>query len=287
MVSIFSRQKPFAIWSRVLLILLSYLTVFLVVNAVGYLITGSLFPFLSDYAQLGIVQLLITSCTLLLVMLFVRYIDKIPFKTIGLQLKNHTCSIWLGLAIGAVLVILGFFSLLLLREIMIDSIYFNLQYLLISIFVYVFVAVGEEVVFRGYVLRNFMLVYNKHVSLCLSSLLFALLHSLNPYFSWFTFLQITLAGIVLGLAYYYTRNLWFPISFHFSWNFFQGTIFGFNVSGSDEYSLIVQHPEENNMLNGGMFGYEGSIFCTIILLATIILIELYFRKQQNNRMYYE
>ena len=30
-----------------------------------------------------------------------------------------------------------------------------------------------------------------------------------------------IAGLFLGINYIYTRNLWFSIFFHFSWNFFQ------------------------------------------------------------------
>jgi membrane protease YdiL (CAAX protease family) len=225
--------------------------------------------------------LLTALCTILLVVLFVRYFDQIPFKAVGFQLKNHTRGIWLGLATGAVLMALGFFSLWLLSEITIDSIYFNLHYLLISTCMFVFVAIEEEVVFRGYILRNLMSVHNKYVSLILSSLLFALLHGLNPNFSWFVLLQITLAGMLLGITYYHTKNLWFPVSLHFSWNFFQGTIFGFNVSGIEIYTLIVQRPVENNLLNGGAFGYEGSVFCTITLLVAITIIEIYFRRRKK------
>jgi membrane protease YdiL (CAAX protease family) len=44
-------------------------------------------------------------------------------------------------------------------------------------------------------------------------------------------LNIFLAGIFLGAYYINRRNLWFPIGLHFAWNFCQGSVFGFEVSG--------------------------------------------------------
>ena len=85
-----------------------------------------------------------------------------------------------------------------------------------------------------------------------------------------------LAGILLGLSYIYTKNLWFPIAFHFSWNLFQ-TIFGFNVSGQNTYSLIEFEITENTILNGGDFGFEGSIFATIFMILTSTGIWGYYK----------
>ena len=58
-----------------------------------------------------------------------------------------------------------------------------------------------------------------------------------------------LAGVLLGVSYVYTKNLWFPVALHFSWNFFEA-LFGFNVSGQDFYSLIDFNITEKNLLNG-------------------------------------
>nr|WP_321412929.1 CPBP family intramembrane glutamic endopeptidase [uncultured Allomuricauda sp.] len=91
--------------------------------------------------------------------------------------------------------------------------------------------------YSGVILRNFMESMNKYVALLVSALLFALMHAANPKLSLIGNINLFLAGVVLGLPYIYTKNLMFPIAFHFSWNFFQ-SLFGFNVSGLDSYSLI-------------------------------------------------
>ena len=89
--------------------------------------------------------------------------------------------------------------------------------------------------------------------------------------------NIFLAGFFLGASYIFTKNLWFPIALHFSWNFFQ-SMFGFKVSGLDSYSIIEFTIPENNMLNGGEFGFESSLLSIIILIIGTFIIWNYFKK---------
>ncbi len=73
-------------------------------------------------------------------------------------------------------------------------------------------------------------------------------------------LNLLLAGMLLGASYLYTKNLCFPISLHLFWNWIQGPILGYDVSGShSESSMLTLHLPENNVLNGGAFGFEGSL----------------------------
>jgi membrane protease YdiL (CAAX protease family) len=187
-------------------------------------------------------------------------------------LKGYTKDIFWGIVSGALIMLLGFFILSSLKEINIESIDFDIYKLLISIVLFAFVAFNEEIFLRGYILNNFMQSMNKYLALVLSSLIFSGLHIFNPNFDWLSFVSIFLAGLLLGISYIYTKNLWFPIALHFSWNFFQGTIFGFKVSGNSVYSIINQEPAGNNILNGGEFGFEGSILSQIFIVIAILLI---------------
>ena len=103
------------------------------------------------------------------------------------------------------------------------------------------------------------------------------MHAANPNIELIGFVDLFLAGILLGLSYIYTKNLWFPIALHFSWNFFQAH-FGFNVSGQDSYSFIEFTIPEANLLNGGAFGFEGSYLSIILQLFTIFGIWHYYHK---------
>jgi hypothetical protein len=107
------------------------------------------------------------------------------------------------------------------------------------------------------------------------------MHGFNPNINLFSLTNLFLAGILLGISYIHTKNLWFPIALHFSWNLFQ-TMYGFNVSGQKSYSLIEFTISKNNIINGGDFGFEGSILSVFAMITTIIGIELYYRRQKTN-----
>ena len=122
---------------------------------------------------------------------------------------------------------------------------------------------------------------NKYLALLISAVLFALIHGLNPNLSFLSMLNLIIAGLALGISYIYTKNLWFPIFLHVSWNYFQGPIFGFEVSGMDAASIIKQNVTGNDIITGGDFGFEGSILLTGLLFIMIYLTDfIYKRKNQ-------
>lgn len=128
-----------------------------------------------------------------------------------------------------------------------------------------------------------MYSFNKYMALMVSSALFSLMHSANPNMDWFSFLGLFLAGVLLGILYIYTKNLWFPIALHFSWNFFQ-TLFGFNVSGQDIYSVIEFKITENNLWNGGDFGFEGSVLSIIAQVIVIGSIVYHYHAKNKKQL---
>ena len=123
---------------------------------------------------------------------------------------------------------------------------------------------------------------NRWWALFLSSLLFAVMHFFNPDFSWLAFLNILLAGLLLGIPFVYTRNLSFPIGFHWFWNWIQGPVLGYRVSGNESgESLFSLSFSESGWLHGGSFGFEGSLLCTILLaLAVGGLLFYYVRRMK-------
>jgi membrane protease YdiL (CAAX protease family) len=277
-------KEKIATWLRVILMMVSYV---LVAVAAAWLtnITISHFSGYITGALKGLAAALLNlTGILLLLALFLRYVDKVPFKALGLRWKGHAAEMWLGLAIGACLIATGVVCLLLLHQIELVSADFRLSYIVILPFTILFGAFEEEVVMRGYVQRNLMQCCNKYVALLASSLLFSLLHILNVLdggFTMFPLLQIFLLGVLLGLPYLYTRNLWLSVALHFSLNFFQGFVFGFNVSGTPFYSLLQQQRTEDNILNGGDFGFEGSILCALLTVVACVWIGWRFKRENR------
>ena len=133
---------------------------------------------------------------------------------------------------------------------------------------------------RGYILSNFSDSMNKYIALVVSSLLFAVMHLANANVTILSFVNIFLAGILLGIYYIHKRNLWFPISLHFSFNFFQGPIFGFEVSGVDVTGVIIHKVRGPDLITGGIFGFEGSIIATLLLLISIVVLHFKFEEKR-------
>lgn len=208
-----------------------------------------------------------------------KYVDEERFTLIGLDIKNRGKDILVGIFIGLIVLGGNIFLLMELNEVIFLKVNFDLLETLYICLVCLFVSFSEEILFRGYILKNFLKSMNSFMALILSALLFALIHSFNPNVDWFSFLALFLGGVLLGIPYIFTKNLWFSISLHFSWNFFQ-TLFGFNVSGINLYSLIEFNVLEKNMFNGGDFGFEGSILSIISQILLIFGIVLYYYQKK-------
>lgn len=111
---------------------------------------------------------------------------------------------------------LGYITFLSLDQVSYLNTNYNLTELLLTTLLFVIVSISEEVLMCGYILKNLMTSFNKYVGLIVSSLLFSLMHGINPNVDWLSMLNLFLADILVGASYIYTRNLWFPIALHLS-----------------------------------------------------------------------
>ena len=88
------------------------------------------------------------------------------------------------------------------------------------------------------------------------------------------------AGLLLGAAYKWAGTLWLPIGIHWAWNFAQGNIFGFAVSGEKAgESLLQARIEGAGWLTGGAFGAEASVVAVMagLLLSAWFVYRIYRR----------
>jgi hypothetical protein len=270
-------------WQRVLLIILPYIFIGGLFQFIGALIAGADFTnvdFQKTSEQQVIMSFFSLLGTFIVIWFFSKYLDKEKFINLGFQLKNRGVDFGAGIVLGAVIMILGYVLLLNLGEITFTKTIIDFKEILLSIVLFTCVAFAEELLLRGYVLRNLMVSFNKYLALIISSIIFALMHGFNPNIDLFSMTTIFLAGILLGISYIHTKNLWFPISLHLSWNLFQ-TLFGFNVSGQDSYSLIEFSITKNTLLNGGAFGFEGSILSVIAMIISIVGIGFYYERKNT------
>lgn len=226
----------------------------------------------------SIMQTIVFQCCFLAGALLAAWVllkvwDHLPFSDLGLSLKGRGKDILCGICVALIIYAVGFGILYGLGEIEIASVRFSAYDLVTAWILMLLVAVTEEVAFRGFVLGRMLNAgINRFVALFLSSLIFSLMHIVNPNFSSMSFLNILLAGVLMGSTYIYTRNLWFPIALHLFWNWFQGPVLGFGVSGA-QYgnSLLTLKLPEENIINGGAFGFESSILCTALMIIAIAI----------------
>ena len=128
-------------------------------------------------------------------------------------------------------------------------------------------SVGEELLFRGVLFHILEQAFGTFAALLASALLFGLAHIVNPDSTLIGALAIAVeAGLLLGLAYVVTRNLWFPIGLHLAWNFTQGGIFG-PASGKEPHGLVRLAFAGPDWLTGGALGVEGSVLTVALCVA--------------------
>jgi membrane protease YdiL (CAAX protease family) len=216
---------------------------------------------------------------LLITILFRKFIDKKSIISLGLSFKKFNKDFLLGILIGIGILSLGFLWLYafgFIREIKFN---FDIRILVNGIILYALIGFTEELCYRGYLYQNLNVQTKRLYTLIITSILFFLAHCDNPNIGIIPMLNILIAGFMLGIYTYHKQNIWLPIGLHFSWNFFQGTIYGFNVSGFHNESLFSFTRFGNYLITGGNFGFEGSLLATLLMLITIFLLHRHFQKK--------
>ena len=279
-------KSTFKGWQRILILIIPYFIVVGIFQFVGAYIVGIDMMELEDepiqkssFQHLVMIKFTLIG-TLLLLWFFMVNIDRSPFKDLGFDTHKRLKDFNIGMLIGLIIMTTIASILLIMGEVYITSVDFNLLEVLMTILIFTSVSIVEETLIRGYLLRNMMLSFNKYVALILSSVLFSLLHAGNPNTTNLGLLNLFLAGVLLGVPYLYTKNLWLPIGLHLSWNLFQ-SLLGFNVSGQNTYSIIELDYLAENAINGGAFGIEGSYLSIIAQILTITWLIWYFEGKTN------
>lgn len=212
---------------------------------------------------LWVLVLLVGPGMLWLYSLVVRWFEKDRPKDLPLrQCVKHT---GLGLAVG-----LGFFMVV-VGVMMLAGAYRVVDFgnsvisILNAFSMFLIVAIGEEVMFRGVLFRWIDERWGFWWAIGISALVFGLVHITNNNATLWASIAIALeAGVLLGAAYKWAGTLWFPIGIHWAWNFAQGNIFGFAVSGEEAGDSILQAAVSGpDWLTGGAFGAEASVIAAV------------------------
>jgi len=216
-----------------------------------------------------------------------RFLDKRSITSLGVKVDRFLLFD-LGAGFGIALVMIGFIFLMELSMGWLtfngfawenDSITRVITQTLLYLAGFILVGWNEELLSRGYHLQNIASGLNLYWGVFVSAIVFSILHFGNPHATWVSAIGITLAGIFLALGYIRTQQLWLSIGLHIGWNFFEGVVFGFPVSGTETYNLIVSSVKGPELWTGGLFGPEAGIVLVPALGLGSVLILIYTKNR--------
>lgn len=275
---------------RIILIIIFFLLLSLIISTIIFFIIFLIFSlqnlsfqtfqnFIKRDYILASLQIFFYPFAFLLIYLFCRLLDKKTISSIGFSFKKSWFKqLCFGFVLGFFIFSAIIFISLIFKFVDFEKIIINRGNVIPQMswlfFLFIFMAstsLIEEMLNRGYILNNLMEYENKWMAILISSGIFSLLHISNPGISILGLINIFLIGILLCQLYFLNKRLWIPIGFHFSWNFFEGCIYGFSVSGVSLPSLFRFKMSQATWLSGGKLGPEGSIITTILILILIFL----------------
>jgi uncharacterized protein len=221
------------------------------------------------------------TATVFVIYMFWRFVIKKEFPTIGFEDISWLKNLLFGMICGVIAISLGFIISVLFGFVKVEAITFSTPDFSNYLIIFALVAISEELMTRGLMLSTLMDGMNDYLALLLVSLIFGALHLFNDNVTTLSFINICIAGLFLGISYIHNRSLWFPIGLHFTWNFFQGPVYGYEVSGHKNVSIVQQTIHGNDTFTGGEFGFEGSIIAIPIMIVAILAIHIYYTKEEN------
>lgn len=216
-----------------------------------------------------------TALPLIGIVIYGRFVDKRSLRSFGFYKEKAVLKYLLGLVIGCALItssilLLGLFGFYSFEKVE------NCNYIMVGLYFlgYLIQGAEEEIALRGFLMiglnrRNTSVVH----SIMMSSLVFTLLHVLNPGMTLIGLVNIFLFAVFAALYMLESGSIWGVCAIHSVWNFVQGNVFGIEVSGTASAASIFTTTETgSSFLSGGLVGLEGSLICTGVLLIAIGLV---------------
>ena len=233
---------------------------------------------------------IVTQITLLVVFTLTiyiarRFLDKRSLESLGLKLNKQTLKdLFAGVGIAFVITGLIYVAETALGWLTFESFAWQakpmgsvISGILMFLGLYILVGWNEELLFRGYQLQTLASGLNLFWAAIISSAVFGVAHLLTPNATWGGVVGVFFAALFLAYSYVRTRQLWLPIGLHIGWNFFEGVVFGFPVSGNEIYRVIRHQVTGPELWTGGLYGPEAGLIVLPALAIGMALIYAYTR----------
>ena len=223
----------------------------------------------------------------LLIFAVVLFLFRIVFRRdpsrMGLSFKGLGGDFFAGVVLGTVCisavalitVVTGYGSM-----IWVGFTSYNTRHILLDFILHLTVGLSEETLARGYLMTVSKTTRSRWFIISVSGIIFGLLHIMNSGVTVLSLVNIAIIGVVFAFMFLKRGSIWMPVGFHFIWNFLQGSLYGSAVSGLDVRSLINLTQVGPDIFTGGEFGFEGSIFTTIVTVLCLLAIIFIYPKSK-------
>lgn len=282
-----SNQKVRLIWR-----FLTFILVFILIKAL-------LNTVLSIFIDTGLIYEVLSRIIYCLSVIFslyfqIKYIDKSSFEKYGLKIEHKWIKEFtIGSFIAIIQLSLFFILMYFMNNLKIidyfvtnSSEYMFLEGFIAELIRQLSASVSEEIMFRSFLIYIIYEAFNrlrkiekKNIILAciITSSLFGIVHLTNDGATIYSTINLSFDGMMICLPFLISGRLGMSIGMHFSWNIFQGAIFGFPNSGQIAKASILSSELQENIFTGGLFGPEGSILLLALDILAVVLI-IYWKK---------
>lgn len=221
------------------------------------------------------------SIRLVITILYCKLIEKRSLESMGIVKKKIAKSCFLGTGIAIILLGSIFILCIISRSVVYYGKNDNINIVLILSYLGGFIIQSsmEEIMCRGFLMNSLLDKISINKAILISSVIFALPHfsalfQHNMLARIVGIVNLLLFSIVVSLLMIKYKNIWVSCAVHSAWNFILAIIIGINVSGSKNVSSVFKFNVNENMklLNGGQYGIEGGLICTMVLILFVIVL---------------
>jgi CAAX amino terminal protease family. len=226
------------------------------------------------------------SFTVFLLYAFKKYLERFAKETVRLSLFGNAHKIFVGFIISTLFISVTIVCLFINKQYHVLSVNFSLESQFAWLSFCLLIAVIEEIIFRGIIFRQVSDCWNIKIGLIASALVFGILHIFNKDATLWSSLAIAInGGWLYAIAYAYHQTIWVPIGMHWAWNYLEGGIFGYEISGITQAGipLITAKITGPALLTGGNYGLVSSIITIATGIGISMIYTILYIKKKTKR----
>lgn len=182
------------------------------------------------------------------VFLWIRFVEKRSFSSIGFWRNQWIRKYLRGALIGFVFISIPVILLLLAGVVTLQMQQITVTAMLGivgSLVAFLIQGATEEIIVRGWLFPVLSVRSRIWVGIVVTSFLFGFLHLLNPGITTLSISNIILVGVFAAVYVLKDSSLWGICAWHSIWNWAQYNVYGFAVSGMTIYSTPLFKPTTN------------------------------------------